>query len=321
MSHFWEVPSFADPALTAAQQQLRFQQQVINILGPGDGTADFAGLLQYIGGEGPFSPDMHVQAIIITPRNRINPVNGVMMYADMARQIATAVTQLFGGNFDAGLKGNLADPVIFVDYTPLSGDFSQEWTSSGKAIFQYDPVQGRCISQWTGEPAQFAQQRLWFEDRPTQVTDYYWPVWPEQEVPETTQQQGSKRRDLLPIGTQDEQDHIYLKRLKKRQETWVAGVQPSLYPSCLAAIENTGTGPAEATAVLVGPNGPVSGYGSGSGLTTSTAATTTGAGSDHSTFATATSTISQMINSASSAASASAASYAVITSNPLCTPL
>lgn len=179
---------------------------------------------------------------------------------------------------------------------------------------------------WTGEPAQFAAERLWFENLESQVTDYFWPVWPEQAVPDPNQQQGSKRRALPANETEDEHDHVYL---EKRQETWVPGVQPSLYPSCFAAVENTGTAPAPATAVLVGPDGPVS----GNVLTTFATATTSGAGSSRTTFVTATTTGGRFINSASSAASAAsaassssaasvaAASYAMITSNPLCSPL
>ncbi|CAD6593255.1 MAG: hypothetical protein ASARMPRED_007182 [Alectoria sarmentosa] len=253
MSHLWERPSFDDPTINAEQQQLRFQQQVINILGPGDGTGGFPGLSQFLGPGGAFSPDMHVQAVIVTPRFRLNPVPGVMMYAGMAQQIARTVTALFGGDWDTGDQGTLASPVIFKDYTPLSDDFSQQYTASGKAIFQYEPAQGRCINMWTGEPAQFAAERLWFENLESQVTDYFWPIWPEQAVPDPNQQQGSKRRALPMNGTEDEQDQIYL---EKRQETWVPGVQPSLYPSCFAAVENTGTAAAPATAVLVGPDGP-----------------------------------------------------------------
>lgn len=324
LSHFWESPSFIDTALTLDEQQLRFQQQVINILGPGDGTDGFPGLSQFMGAGGPFGPGTHIQAVIITPRDRDNPVQGVMMFAGMAQQIARTVTRLFGGDWDAGNQGNLITPVIFADYTPDGSDLAQDWTASGKAIFQYDPVQSRCTNPETGQPGQFAEARLWLENRESQITDHYWLVWPDQAVPDPDQQQGSKRRGLPPNGTEDAQDHIYL---GKRQETWVPGVQPSLYPSCLAALQNTGTGPAEATAVLVGPNGPVSEYGGGSGSITSTTPTTTGAGSSRTTFATATTLSGQLMSPASSAASAVsaasvvAASYAMITSNPLCSPL
>lgn len=183
MTLFWETPSFEDDVSPAAEQQLRFQQQVIDILGPGDGTPGFPGLTQFMGAEGVFSADTHVQVVIITPRERFNPVPGVMMFADKAQQIARRITQLFGGDWDAGNNGDLSGPVIFYDYTPRLDWFAPPFFASGKALFQYDPVQARCINLWTEEPAQFAQERLWFEDRPTPVLDYYWPVWPEQEVP------------------------------------------------------------------------------------------------------------------------------------------
>lgn len=317
ISHLWENPTFDDPTINAIQQKSRFQQQVLDILGPGDGTYGFPGLSQYIGEGQAFGPDTHAQAIIITPRNRYNPVPGVLLYPAMAQQIAKTVTQLFGGNWDTGATGDLVDPVIFADYTPQSDDFAQQWTASGKAIFQYDPEQGRCIDMWTGEPAQFAQLRLWLEDRSSQVTDYFWPVWPDQFVTDPNQQQGPTQQTSMPISSQSGTAQEG-QNLKKRQETWVAGVQPSLYPSCLAAVENTGTGPAEATAVLVGPNGHVSGNGDGSGFTTSATLPSNGAVSSRTTFDTATTPGSGAI---SSATSASTASYAMITSDPLCTPL
>ena len=293
LSHFWENPSIWDPTIDAMQQQLRFQQTVLDILGPGDDRPDFPGLQQYLGKGNVLGPDAHVQAVIISPRNRDDPVDGVMMFTDSVHQIARTVTRLFGGNWDTHDNGDLATAIIFVDYSTAFDELLHEGTSTGKAIFQYDPVQGRCINKLTGEPAQFAQQRLWFEDRPTPVMDYFWPVWPEQAVPlENSQQspnpqQTSKRRSHPPNETGDDVDHI---SLEKRQEIWTPGVQPSLYPSCLAVIENTGTGTAEATAILVGPNGPVSGDIGTSGL---------------STFATST----------------SASNDAMITSRPLCSPL
>lgn len=60
--------------------------------------------------------------------------------------------------------------------------------------------------------------------------------------------------------------------MQKRQDAWTPGVQPSVYPSCLAEMENSGSGPAQKTAVLVGPDGAVTGYIGGSDSTTSTGA-------------------------------------------------
>lgn len=245
MSHFWENPSFNDPLLNAAQQQARFEQQVISKLGPGDGNNIMPGLTQFITPNGQFSPDSHVQAVIITPQNRNNPVPGVRMYNNMVQQIAGNVTNLFGGNYNQGNYGTLSGPVIIQDYAPNSSPISQRWTTTGKVLFQYDPVQARCINQYTGQPAQFAQERLWLESNPAQVIDYYWPAWPFQDVPLPNPQPGPKRRDLPSNETKDEPDHT---ELEKRQEAWTPGVQPSLYPSCFSALVNTGTGPAEATA-------------------------------------------------------------------------
>ena len=317
LSHFWENPSFNDPTLNAAQQQARFQQQILSILGPGDGTPLFPGLSQFMGPNGAFAPDTNVQVIIVTPQNRYNPVPGVMMYASMAQQIAATVTQLFGGDLNTGDHGNMAGPAYYITYAPNSNPITQRWTTTGKVLFQYDPVQARCINANTGEPAQFAIERIWLESVSVVAYEYYWPVWPFQSVPDPNQQ-GSKRRDFLSNGTEDQGDSVYL---GKRQESWTPGVQPSVYPSCFSELEHTATGAAEATAVLVGPNGPVNGpsggAGGASGLTSSTTRTTTGVAS----ITLAPSASAASIASVSSVASVAAASYAMTTSNPLCTPL
>lgn len=103
--------------------------------------------------------------------------------------------------------------------------------------------------------------------------------------------------------TEEKEDHIYLER---RQDPWILGVQSSLYPSSLATVENIGTGSLEETGVLVEPSGPMNGHGGGSGLPTSVKATTTGG---------------RVMSSAASAAAATGVSYAMITSEPLCSPL
>ena len=185
LSHIWESLAFFEYSSSPAVQQAYFEASVINVLGPGDGTSELPGLQQFMGEGGAFGPDMHVQAVLIGPRDRKTPVKGVFLYADKMLQIARKVTQMFGGDWDAGDNGNLSAPITFVDYAPQSSEYSQKMSAAGKAIFQYDPVQGRCINRYTGEPAQFAQQRLWFEDRTKPVADYFWPIWPEQFVPDT----------------------------------------------------------------------------------------------------------------------------------------
>lgn len=74
MSHFWENPSFIDD--NEVPQQENFQQQVIDILDPGDGTDGFPGISQFVGPGGCFGPDTHTAAIIITPRDWANPIPG-----------------------------------------------------------------------------------------------------------------------------------------------------------------------------------------------------------------------------------------------------
>ena len=239
MSHFWEDPSFIDINLGPVEQQSPFQKQIINILGDGDGTPGFPGLSQFIGEGKAFGPETHVQATIITPRVWWNPEKGVLLYPDQATQIAATVTRLFGGRWDLGNPGTLAAPVFFSDYTPAKEDYMHVWGAKGKAIFQYTPLQGQCTPESSGKPVPFAQERLWHEDEPFPVKDYFWPALPEQVVANPNQRQRFKPRGLLLNDTGNEQDHA---NLGERQEPWILGVQPSFYPSCLAAVENTGTG-------------------------------------------------------------------------------
>ena len=139
LSQFWEVPTFSDDAIDAAQQQVRFEQQVLDILGPGDVAPDLPSLQQFVREAGAFSSDMHVQAVIISPRNRENPVKGVMLYADMVKQIARKTTRIFRGHGDTGDKGKLTAPISLYDYTPDALDLFQEWTATGKAVFSVRP--------------------------------------------------------------------------------------------------------------------------------------------------------------------------------------
>ena len=144
MSHFGEGPSFNAthlvPDITAAQQQI-VPATGYGLFGPGDGTPDFPGLLQYVGPGEEFGPDTHVQAAIITPRDRHNAQIGFLLYHNMVQQIARYVTNMFCGDWDAQTIGSMAYPVEYVDYTPQSNRRVQQWTAASKAIFQYDPVQ------------------------------------------------------------------------------------------------------------------------------------------------------------------------------------
>lgn len=122
--------------------QANFQAQ---FLGLGDATASFPGLNQYLNTE--FAADTKPVVIIMTPRNRFNPQPGVRMFQDQVTHLAEKAEVIFGrtrissGWFTVDtLKGG----VFMADYTPKSDAFSKTWTSFGKALFQYDPVQILC---------------------------------------------------------------------------------------------------------------------------------------------------------------------------------
>ena len=260
MSHFWEGPSFNCSLLLGgrpwapALQQIIFQKSVLDYLGPGDGTPEFPGLQQYIGPGKAFGPDTQVEVSIITPLNRQNPVPGNLLFPDQVAQIARSVTQMFGGDWNAGTKGSMASRVGFLDYRPRSSVEYQLRTASGKALFQYDPVQARCINPTTGEPAQFAARQTWFQNHPRPYLLAKWIAWPEQQVPATPTQ--AQRRDLLSNNDTNHDEQLSPNPLAKRQELWTAGAEPSLYPAYLSALANNDTVP-ETTAILVGPSGPV----------------------------------------------------------------
>ena len=166
MSHLWENPSFQTNDVV---NQANFQAQVLDRLGPGDGTGDFPGLTQYLTTQ--FAADTKPVAIIMTPRNRNNPQPGVLMFQNQITQLIDRVQTIFGGtrtNSGQYTGGTLNGVPLVIDYTPKSDQFSQTWTSSGKALFQYDPVQTRCNG------VQWAMVRLWVEDRPLYAYQNYW---------------------------------------------------------------------------------------------------------------------------------------------------
>lgn len=166
MSHLWENPSFQTGGVV---NQANFQAQVLNRLGPGDGTAGFPGIAQYLTSN--FAADTKPVAIIMTPRNRVNPQPSVLMFQDQINQLSDEVQTIFGGTKTSSGQftgGTLNGIPIVIDYTPKSDPFSQQWTSSGKALLQYDPVQTRCNG------VQWAMVRLWIEDRPLHAYQHYW---------------------------------------------------------------------------------------------------------------------------------------------------
>lgn len=279
MSHLWEDPSFEVGGIV---NQANFQAHILDRLGPGDGTAEFPGLTQYLNTE--FAADTMPVAIIMTPQNRFNPQPGVLMYQNQITQLSNKVQTIFGGI----LHGS---PLI-VDYTPMSDPFSQDRTLSGKALFQYDPVETRCNG------VQYAMARLWVEDRVMYTYRYLWVARANQIVapPADPQQAGNQKR-------QDQS----------------ADDTPS--PSCLDSMMATGSismsamnnsGSLPAASAVSGSSAE-----SASSLPSSPAtvpATTTAAGVNAAT------SLAAVSLSAISNATVAAASAAQITMSPLCEP-
>lgn len=210
MSHLWESPSFA---IRGIIQQANFQAQILDRLGPGDGTPEFPGLTQYLNTE--FSEITKPVAIIMTPRNRMNPQPGVLMYQNQITQLSDKVRGIFGATRDYSGEltgGTLNGFPLIKDYTPKSDQYSQIWTSSGKALFQYDPVQIRCNG------VQWAMVRLWIKDNPLYAYQHYWVA-------------RQNQVDAAPANPQQAAN-------QKRQDQ-SADSTPA--PSCLASMTATGS--------------------------------------------------------------------------------
>lgn len=290
MSHLWEDPSFT---VNGVVNQANFQAHVLDRLGPGDGTAGFPGLNQYLNSE--FAPDTKPVAIIMTPRVRANPQPGVLMFQNQVTQLSEKVQTIFGGTRTSSGQftgGSLNGIPLIVDYTPKSDQFSQQWTSSGKALFQYDPVEVRCNG------VQYAMVRLWVEDRVLYTYKHYWPAKANQIVAPPA----NPRRAIK----------------QKRQDQSAEETPP---PSCLASMSATdsismgtmsNSGPIPASSVVSGSSAR-----SASGLSSSPA--TVSASTTAASFNAATSLAAVTLASISKASMA-AASAAQITMDPLCVP-
>lgn len=295
MSHLWESPSFAPNGVV---NQANFQAQVLDRLGPGDGTAEFPGLTQYLATQ--FAADTKPVAIIMTPRNRANPQPGVLMFQNQITQLIDKVQTIFGAtrtNSGQYTGGTLNGIPLILDYTPRGDQFSQTWTSSGKALFQYDPVQTRC------DGVQWAMVRLWVEDRPLYAYQNYWVARANQVVAPN------------PAGGN-----------QKRQAQSADSTPP---PSCMASMtatqsvslgimSNSGSISAPSGSSSSGAGSAVSGsnFGSASSQVSSPAtvpATTTSAGVNAVTSLAA-------LSLASVSNAAVAASAAQITQSPICVP-
>ena len=299
MSHLWENPSFQ---VGGVVNQANFQAHILDRLGPGDGTAEFPGLNQYLNTE--FAADTKPVAIIMTPRNRFNPQPNVLMFQDQITQLSERVQTIFGGTRTANGQvtgGTLNGIPLIVDYTPKSDQFSQTWTSSGKALFQYDPVEIRCNG------VQWAMVKLWVEDRVLYSYKHYWVARANQVVapPANPQQAGNQKR-------QDQS----------------ADDTPS--PSCLASLTATGSismgamtksGTIPAVSAVSGSSAFSAGFKSSSGSASSLASSPATISASTTAFSANAATSLAAVSLASvSSVSVAAASAAQITMSPICVP-
>lgn len=111
MSHMFESPWF--------QGQYNFRTQILDVLGPGDGTNGMLpGLYQLLGPGGAFGHETRPKAFITTPRNRFNPQRNIHMYSNMIQQLLAFVANLFrscGSPLFAN-SANEAKAILVYDY-------------------------------------------------------------------------------------------------------------------------------------------------------------------------------------------------------------
>lgn len=171
-SHLWEGEGFKSG-------EANFKATILDVLGPGDGTPEMPGLSQFTGSGGRLAPTTKPQVFIITPG--FVSGSGNMFYPQEIAAITTRLKQILGQ--DVPVKPILYDPVDGPS-EPDSGDGSDnddEWTPSGRFLFQYDPDGTRCNG------VQTAMWRLWIEDDPREQGS--WPALTDQLVPRRKRQE------------------------------------------------------------------------------------------------------------------------------------
>lgn len=190
----------------------KLQAQILDRLGSGDEMVGFPGLNQYLNTD--FATYTKLVAIIMTPCNRIKPQPNVLMFQDQVTQLAEKIETIFGGTRTSSGQftcGPSRDAVLIANHTPRSDQFSQTWTSSGKELFQYDPVQSR------RNGVRWAMARLWIEDGPLYTYQNWWIATVNQVVDAPVNPRPAKMEERQDRSTDD---------------------TPS--PSCLASMMATG---------------------------------------------------------------------------------
>lgn len=162
ISHLFESPSF--------KNQNNFQRQVLDVLGPGDGTPLMPGLTQFLGPGAAFGPGTQPQAHIITPRKHGDPE--LLAYNGFVEQIKYHIKNLF---YAAGSP--LTDSIKITGYTPINpkdNPLAHSSTAKGKVLFQYDPAETVCGGVVPNVIYQFPVWRVWVEDNVYCVLEYSW---------------------------------------------------------------------------------------------------------------------------------------------------
>jgi hypothetical protein len=180
MSHFWENPSFLS--------QAKFETDVLYNLFYGDGTDEMPGILQYTTPGLQFSYENRPTSLIITPRVRDSQTPGDYLYWSMVDQIKAALRILIPSS----------EPLVF-DYIPNPNPNAQDWTTAGKVLLQYDPVEA--MLRDPNNPCNEVQQamvRLWIEDRLIYAYQTYWIAEPDQVVPTNQRHDASTASCSLP---------------------------------------------------------------------------------------------------------------------------
>ena len=175
-SHFWEGEGFK-------AGENNFKARVIDVLGPGDGTAKMPGLTQFTNPGGRLAPATNPRVFIITPG--FVSGSGAMFYPEQVGEITDNLKEILGQNVPV-------EPILYdpVDKPPEpdsdDGSDGVEWTPEGRFLFQYDPLQMRCNG------IQTAMWRLWIEGELLEQGS--WDATNEQLVPR------QKRQNLESAG-------------------------------------------------------------------------------------------------------------------------
>lgn len=146
-SHFWEDPAFENGPNV-------FKANVVDLLGPGDGTSEMPGLAQFTGAGGRLCPATNPRAFTATPGF---VSTGNIFYPNQVNDISGRLKAILGQNVP--LTPILYEPVDPPDESGSESGSEEdyEWTPDRRFLFQYDPAQQFCNG------VQTAMWKLWVE--------------------------------------------------------------------------------------------------------------------------------------------------------------